>query len=291
MTVDGSCNVASYDDYYPFGMIMDGRSANLGQGDTRYKFTEKERDVESQYDYFGARYYDARMGRFLSVDAHGDLYPALSPFSYVGNNPLIFIDPTGLDSVYFVDQANRPEDKGTPGTTYTATVYVVQNGRLVGVYKGSTYPNSVSNNDNSPRYNTVNAGAYPFNNESGHTPENKSTEKGLNLVDDAGVRTTPGTTPEGSTIDMSQVNVHDGTSDNGNSDSRGSRGCLTVAPEQAQSFFSHFDWSGEGGVTGNSTGTAFVQRGGAPSLPVERLNARGLPKPRPVIPSIGSNGR
>jgi len=34
-----------------------------------HKFAEKERDVESQYDYFGARYYDSRIGRWLVVSA------------------------------------------------------------------------------------------------------------------------------------------------------------------------------------------------------------------------------
>ncbi len=58
MTVDQSGNVTSYNDYYPFGMIMEGRSGNFGEADARYKFVSKERDVETGYDYFGARYYD-----------------------------------------------------------------------------------------------------------------------------------------------------------------------------------------------------------------------------------------
>jgi RHS repeat-associated protein len=68
VTVDVSGNVTSYDDFYPFGMTMDGRSGNIGSGDARYKYTTKERDAESGYDYFGARYYDARIRRWLSVD-------------------------------------------------------------------------------------------------------------------------------------------------------------------------------------------------------------------------------
>ncbi|MBA4312024.1 MAG: hypothetical protein C0417_05290 [Chlorobiaceae bacterium] len=49
MTVDAGGNVTSYDDYYPYGMVMEGRSGNFGQGDTRYKFTSKERNVETGY--------------------------------------------------------------------------------------------------------------------------------------------------------------------------------------------------------------------------------------------------
>jgi YD repeat-containing protein len=52
MTVDASCNRASWDDFYPFGMQMEQRCGNQGQGDARYKFTQKSRDVESPYDCF-----------------------------------------------------------------------------------------------------------------------------------------------------------------------------------------------------------------------------------------------
>jgi RHS repeat-associated protein len=56
---------------------------------------QREWDVESQYDYFGARYYDSRIGRWLGVDPLLDEYQGLSPFSYVANNPLNSIDPDG----------------------------------------------------------------------------------------------------------------------------------------------------------------------------------------------------
>ncbi len=42
---------------------------------------------------------DPVIGRFLSVDPHDTSYPELNPYHYVGNNPLRFIDPTGMDSV------------------------------------------------------------------------------------------------------------------------------------------------------------------------------------------------
>ena len=62
MTVsDGGGVVVSYYDYLPFGMVLANLSANSVIDDTRYKFTGKERDVETGYDYFGARYYDSRI--------------------------------------------------------------------------------------------------------------------------------------------------------------------------------------------------------------------------------------
>jgi RHS repeat-associated protein len=268
--------VVSYDDYDAWGMILEGRSAVNGDGRPRFKFTGKERDAESKYDYFGARYYDARLGRFVSPDPHAISYPGINPYSYVGNNPLSFIDPTGMDSVYFQDQAGRPSDDRT-GETYTANVFVVRNGELVGAYfgGGSTYPNSVSETDNSPAANTVDEGVHPFNNASGHTPKGKSTEKGLNLVNDNGLRVAPGTAPDGSpangTGEMTQVNVHEGESNNGGPQSRGSAGCLTTKPAVSASFFGHFDWSGPNHVTGNSSGSVFVIRGGGVELPIRPL--------------------
>jgi RHS repeat-associated protein len=95
VTVDVGGNVTSYDDFYPFGMTMDGRSGNIGSGDARYKYTTKERDVESGYDYFGARYYDARMGRWMSVDPVAEKYPTSSPYVYSLNNPCNLIDFDG----------------------------------------------------------------------------------------------------------------------------------------------------------------------------------------------------
>ncbi len=97
ITIDETGNVVNAQDYYSFGGIL--RSYITGAlNDERYKFTGKERDTETSYDYFGARYYDSNLGRFLIIDPHSDSYPNLSPYVYCGNNPLCYIDPTGMDS-------------------------------------------------------------------------------------------------------------------------------------------------------------------------------------------------
>ncbi len=46
---------------------------------------------------FAGRYYDARTGRFLQTDPHKENYASLSPYCYVGDNPLNRIDPNGKD--------------------------------------------------------------------------------------------------------------------------------------------------------------------------------------------------
>jgi RHS repeat-associated protein len=87
--------VVSYDDLDAWGMVLEGRSGNSADGRQRFKFTGKERDNESKYDYFGARYFDARIARWLAVDPLAERYPGWAPFAYVGNNPLGRIDPDG----------------------------------------------------------------------------------------------------------------------------------------------------------------------------------------------------
>jgi RHS repeat-associated protein len=71
-----------------------------------HHFTGQLHDAQSGLDYFGARFYQSKMGRFLSPDP-SQLYFAdptnpqsLNLYSYGRNNPLTNIDPTGLDCVH-----------------------------------------------------------------------------------------------------------------------------------------------------------------------------------------------
>jgi len=97
VTVNAAGEIASSYDYDPWGMILDGRSSNFGISNEKYKFTGKERDDETNYDYFGARYYDSRIGRWLQVDPLVEKYPGWSSFSYCKDNSVISIDPNGKD--------------------------------------------------------------------------------------------------------------------------------------------------------------------------------------------------
>jgi|GEM_PF-4216383 len=104
MTIDALGALKSYDDFYPYGMVMENRSGNVGQSDTRFKFTSKERDVETGLDYFGARSYDSKICRWITADRFAGKYPMWSSYAYVLCNPLIFIDPNGL----WTDPVNKP---------------------------------------------------------------------------------------------------------------------------------------------------------------------------------------
>ncbi|MCB0490486.1 MAG: RHS repeat-associated core domain-containing protein [Cyclobacteriaceae bacterium] len=94
VTLDQSGNVDSWTDYYPFGKQSRGSSSVSAP---KEKFTGKERDAESGLDYFGARYYNSEVARWLAVDPMGKKYPSVSPYNYVLNNPVNAYDPDGKD--------------------------------------------------------------------------------------------------------------------------------------------------------------------------------------------------
>ncbi len=105
-TVDETGAAMSYDDYYPFGLVMDGRSYVAGGVDARLKYIGIERDVETGYDHNGDRSYDSRIARSMTLDPFAWKDPFRSPYSYAGNNPVSFYDAHG-DSVWICDGNER----------------------------------------------------------------------------------------------------------------------------------------------------------------------------------------
>lgn len=100
--------IISRHDYLPFGeeLTTNGSRRTSGQkyvGDAdsiKQKFTGKERDAETELDYFNARYYSSTQGRFTSVDPSNAGAKATDPqswngYSYALNNPLTYIDSNG----------------------------------------------------------------------------------------------------------------------------------------------------------------------------------------------------
>src|SRR5882724_9364293 len=95
-------------DYLPFGEEISAfggpttaQGYNVPDG-VRQQFTQKERDIETGLDYFGARYYGSTQGRFTSADpliasAKRGSPQSWNRYTYCINNPIALVDPNGLD--------------------------------------------------------------------------------------------------------------------------------------------------------------------------------------------------
>lgn len=101
-TIAESNGSVCYDaDYTPYGQEL--VHASNCPSNYNYKFTGYERDPETNLDYAFARYYNSRLGRFMSVDplSGNSLDPqTLNRYAYVSNHPLSAIDPMGLILVW-----------------------------------------------------------------------------------------------------------------------------------------------------------------------------------------------
>ncbi|MBU0476037.1 MAG: hypothetical protein KKF62_17965 [Bacteroidetes bacterium] len=94
VVVDETGTVMEAYEYYPFGRIS--RSYINGTGaDEKFTGKELDNDNDERMYYFGARYLDSDLGKWLSVDPLADKYPGLSSYSYAGCNPINRYDPDG----------------------------------------------------------------------------------------------------------------------------------------------------------------------------------------------------
>ncbi|MBE9468056.1 MAG: hypothetical protein IMY72_07010, partial [Bacteroidetes bacterium] len=113
--------------YYPFGMTMAGLSYVSASPTNKYKYNGKELQDDynlNLYDY-GARFYDAKIGRFTTQDAFAEKYYSLSTYQYGGNNPIKNIDING-DSIWVTVHTNIANPDGTSGIQ-TSRYYYGQN--------------------------------------------------------------------------------------------------------------------------------------------------------------------
>jgi len=106
--------------HYPFGMTF---GEEINNSDQRYKYNGKELDRMhglDLYDY-GARHYDAAIGRWGVIDPLAEKYYSVSPYTYCTNNPIRFIDPNGEEIwIYNYDKDGSLVDKirYKPGMEY-----------------------------------------------------------------------------------------------------------------------------------------------------------------------------
>jgi RHS repeat-associated protein len=101
-------------DYYAYGSLMEGRGFSTESYRFAFNGMEQDNEVAGQgnaYD-FGARMYDSRLGRWMSVDPLQAKYAGLTPYNFVSNQPIIAIDPDGKEKIIVVGSENRTWNLG-----------------------------------------------------------------------------------------------------------------------------------------------------------------------------------
>uniref|UniRef100_UPI003566E705 RHS repeat domain-containing protein n=1 Tax=Mariniphaga sediminis TaxID=1628158 RepID=UPI003566E705 len=92
--------------FYPYGMRITSLSSTSGT-DNDYLYNGKQLQTDFDLDWYdyGARFYDAELGRWHSPDPMAEVYDSYSPYAYVMNNPIKLIDPNGMWSETFTGAA------------------------------------------------------------------------------------------------------------------------------------------------------------------------------------------
>jgi len=106
-TIEPASEILEENNYYPFGLKHKGYNevvnSNRSESAEAYKFGGKELNDELGLDLydFGARNYDPAIGRWLNVDPLAEKFNSITPYNYVYNNPIFFVDPDGMDIYRF----------------------------------------------------------------------------------------------------------------------------------------------------------------------------------------------
>ena len=107
--IDEKGDVVQITNYYPFGTPYATEAGNTNADLQTHKYNGKEFDTMhglNTYDY-GARQYNALLGRWDRIDPLCEKYYSVSPYAYCANNPVSFVDINGCDSVYFQESGNE----------------------------------------------------------------------------------------------------------------------------------------------------------------------------------------
>ncbi len=128
ITLSQNGTILQEDAYYPFGMNIAGLSYSDAIPENKYKYngkrcTERSRsELEGEfgldwYDY-GARFYDAAIGRWHVSDPMCEIARRWTPYQYAYNNPIRFIDPDGMEVDDYFNKDGKYLDSDGAKTNY-----------------------------------------------------------------------------------------------------------------------------------------------------------------------------
>jgi RHS repeat-associated protein len=135
---DTAGNIVWRENYRPFGEKVNNQAA---AADNRQWFHGKAVDADTGLQYFGARYYDPVLGRFMGVDPVGfqeDNIHSFNKYAYGNNNPYRFIDPDGrqsMDIIYNVWNRAFSNSAG-PNANGAAGFEIAKQGVVQGYFDG-----------------------------------------------------------------------------------------------------------------------------------------------------------
>ncbi len=125
---DGKAQVVEESNYYPFGLKHKGYNNNSNTLTDKYKYgyngKEEQDELGLNWTDYGARNYDPALGRWMNMDPLAEKYNPISPYTYVGNNPVNIIDPDGRDFVISI----KKDEEGNISITISTTIHVYGEG-------------------------------------------------------------------------------------------------------------------------------------------------------------------
>uniref|UniRef100_UPI0024B1D847 RHS repeat domain-containing protein n=1 Tax=Yersinia sp. Marseille-Q3913 TaxID=2830769 RepID=UPI0024B1D847 len=111
LELDNNGDIISQEEYYPFGgtAVFSARNTMEAKYKT-VRYSSKERDATGLY-YYGHRYYQPWLGRWLSADPAGTI-DGLNLYRMVRNNPVTLMDEDGLMGINLQDEFNKSSVNG-----------------------------------------------------------------------------------------------------------------------------------------------------------------------------------
>jgi len=166
-------------DYYPFGLKQKGYNnvvSSNGNGLAQaYRFGGKEQNQELGLEWydFGARNYDASIGRWMNLDPLAELMRRHSPYTYAFDNPIFYLDPDGRmtfgsSTVGDLTSGFRPQTSGVTFSEFDADKVEGASSNLVG--------NSITSNPGS----FISEGSGPKKVEEGDNSDGNTTNNNKN---------------------------------------------------------------------------------------------------------------
>lgn len=103
--------IIQMDDYYPFGLTFNSyQRENSEQNLYQYNGKEKQDELSLNWLDYGARMYMPDIGRWWVVDPMSEKYFSFSPYNYVANNPILFVDPDGTVVEFANDETKTKKE-------------------------------------------------------------------------------------------------------------------------------------------------------------------------------------